>query len=248
MYQLSEVNKAHFVQHNQHYVKEFYNGTRWSEENEHRLEKMGVGGTWAKPVYLKELMHNLTNSTVQQQQKKQQPRVDWILYMYSDAMIVNFDFDLRCILPPLSISVATNNNDNIAMVLSQDAESINTGSFLIRVNDYGREIVDAWAGGYNNGRVDDQDYLIGMFDGEGSLKKEYSKSEQNNERPRPKLQITRPCSLNSGGGIETPKGHWMPYFEGVYVKGDFAVHFFGRKDKLEQMKSVDDGGLGFFSR
>ena len=65
---------------------------------------------------------------------------------------------------------------------------------------------------------------------------------------RPRMKIVRQCAMQSGGGLERSRDGLWPRFEGTYARGDFAVHFFGRPDKLEQMRIVESGSIGFLSR
>jgi hypothetical protein len=50
------------------------------------------------------------------------------------------------------------------------------------------------------------------------------------------------------GGLEA-HAHlkWRPFMEGTYARGDFALHFFERPDKLEQMRIASKGSLSFWS-
>ena len=55
--------------------------------------------------------------------------------------------------------------------------------------------------------------------------------------------------MHHEGGLELEQsqdGLW-PFFEGTYARGGVAVHFFGRPDKLEQIRVVESGLIGFLS-
>ena len=234
MYQLSERNKLEFVRTNE-YVSTLYNGTQWANEN---IDHLSVKSTWFKPLFLEGLVKNLT--------AVKHPRPDWILYLDHDIIILNHDFDLRELITLSEGNV----HENVAMILSTDAEGINTGAFIIRVNEFGVKIMESWMEGRDSG-MDDQSYFWTMFDDDGYLKKGMTKSQDATTIDQsiiPRMKLVRPCSLNSGGGIERKRGSYWLYFEGVYCKGDFAVHFFGRPDKLVQMKDAYRGSLGFISR
>jgi hypothetical protein len=237
MYQLSEKNKVEYVTRNEHCMNTLHNGSKWAYENIGRLSH--VKNTWFKPMFVEELIQNMTTAV------ENGTRPDWIIYLDHDIIIMNQDFDLRKLITLSGGDV----NDNVAMILSTDAEGINTGAFIIRVNDFGMKIMNAWTEGYASGK-DDQSYLWTIFDDDGYLKQTTSSNESNHTKKSfvPRMKLVRPCALNSGGGIERKRGKWWPYFEGVYCKGDFAVHFFGRPDKLVQMKDADRGSLGFISR
>ena len=237
LYQLSEKNKVEYVTRNEHYMNNFHNGSKWANENIHRLPH--VKNFWFKSMFVKELMHNMTAG-----QNATQPP-DWILYLDHDIIILNQDFDLRKLITLSGGDV----HDNVAMILSTDAEGINAGAFIIRVNGFGLKIMNAWTEGYASGK-DDQTYLWSIFDDDGYLKENTPSNDNHNANNSlvPRMKLVRPCALNAGGGVESKRGKWWPYFDGVYCRGDFAVHFFGRPDKLTQMKDADRGSLGFFSR
>lgn len=234
MYQLSEGNKVKYVTRNEHFMNNLHNGSKWANENIGRLSQ--VKNFWFKPVFIEELMQNMTavDST----------RPDWLLFLDHDIIILNQDFDLRKLITLSGGDL----HDNVAMILSTDAEGINSGAFIIRVNEFGLKIMNAWTEGHASGK-NDQSYLWTLFDDDGYLKQTQSNDSNNTTYSFvPRMKLVRPCALNSGGGIERKQGKWWPYFEGVYCKGDFAVHFFGRPDKLAQMKDAERGSLGFISR
>ena len=110
--------------------------------------------------------------------------------------------------------------------------------------------MDAWVRGAElaQGR-NDQEYFRDMFNDRGMLKPE---AEGNIVAPRnlsqPMLRIVPPCALQSAGGLEWDPKYKRPFWEGAYARGDFVVHFFGRPDKLEQMRVAAKGSLKFFSR
>ena len=235
MYQLSERNKLEFVQTNE-YVTTLYNGTQWANEN---IARLSVSKTWFKPMFLHELVKNLTMNT-------EHDSPIWILYLDHDIIILNHDFDLRKLITQSEGDV----HENVAMIISTDAEGINTGAFIVRVNEFGLKIMESWMEGRDSG-MDDQSYFWTMFDDDGFLKKGMKSKDAttiDDASVVPRMKLVRPCSLNSGGGIERKRGSFWFYFEGVYCKGDFAVHFFGRPDKLVQMKDASTGSLGFISR
>ena len=220
----------------------YINGTSWAEENYSNgthLDKIKGSrrGFWFKPTYLRELLQN-ANADIDQD-------IDWILYMDSDTMIVNQNFDLRQLLAGA--------RPDDALIISPEAEyKVNSGVFLLRNDVLGKMILEAWAAADSDAmaRMTDQDYLALMFDDDsGQLLERYMPKESidNSNSRRPRMKIIRQCALQSGGGIEQAKGSFWPYFEGTFVRGDFTVHFFGRPNKLEQMKLASRGSIGFFS-
>ena len=149
--------------------------------------------------------------------------------MDMDTIVMNHDIVLTRLLGPTD-----------ALIISPDAGGINTGVFLIANNEFGLEIINAWAEGITKHKstLTDQDYLRSIFDDKGLLRKNNSTAS---------LKLLRQCALQSTGGLEQGSGRW-PFMEGTYARGDFCVHFFGRPDKLEQMRIASKGSLAFFSR
>ncbi|KAL7517795.1 hypothetical protein ACHAWX_002685, partial [Stephanocyclus meneghinianus] len=202
IFQLSEKNKAEYVTINEHYMINLHNGSRWANENMGRLSH--INNTWFKPVFVRELVKNMT--------VENRTRPDWIIYLDSDIIILNQNFDLRRLI---TLS-GGNMHDELSMILSTDADGINSGAFLIRVNESGLKIMDAWIKGHESGK-DDQSYLNSIFDDDGFLLQVPSENNMNNALI-PRMKLVRPCALNAGGGIERKPGKWWPYFEGVYCK------------------------------
>ena len=229
---ISERNKVKYCDyHGYRYI----NGTEWAINSytSHLVHVQGSErGVWFKPIYLKELLRNMTFSASTD---------TWLLYMDVDSIIVNHKFDLRRLI--------ADTVEEDAIIISEDASGINTGVFLIRVNEMAMQILDIWGGRDTVKRysvdMNDQSYFRLMFREDGYLKQEYLKSS---ESLRPRIKIVRQCALQSGGGLESKPGRLCPHFEGRYAYGDFAVHFYGRPDKLAQMKIAERGSLDFWSR
>lgn len=229
---ISERNKVKYCDyHGYRYI----NGTEWAVNSytSHLVHVQGSErGVWFKPIYLKELLRNMTFSASTD---------TWLLYMDVDSIIVNHKFDLRRLI--------ADTVEEDAIIISEDASGINTGVFLIRVNELAMQILDIWGGRDTVKRysvdMNDQSYFRLMFREDGYLKQEYLKSS---ESLRPRIKIVRQCALQSGGGLESKPGRLWPHFEGTYAYGDFAVHFYGRPDKLAQMKIAETGSLDFWSR
>jgi len=181
-----------------------------AREQQHTVQ---LGGPqpemWFKPLYLQHLIQTFqANSSV-----------DWILFMDIDTIVMNHSIVLTRLLAGAG--------PTDALIISPDAGGINTGVFLIANNEFGLEIINAWAEGITKHKstLMDQDYLRSIFDNKGLPRKNNSTAS---------LKLLRQCALQSTGGLEQGSGRW-PFTEGTYARGDFCVHFFGRADKLEQM-------------
>jgi hypothetical protein len=232
MLALTESNKARYcdqVRAEDKKVCTYLNGTRWAEEH-YRSTSSYAGldqikgserGVWFKPTYLRSLLRNMTSNNSDKE------AFEWILYMDVDAMIVNLHFDLRSLLAGA--------DDDVALIISRDAESpVNSGIFLIRGNELGMMVMDGWLSDPKAGeKMNDQAFLAGMLDLETGLMKEQYVTSNNGTNDatvavRPRMKMVRQCALAAGGGIEVDPKTKMPFVEGAYAKGDFAVHFFGR--------------------
>ncbi|KAL7460442.1 hypothetical protein ACHAXS_000894 [Conticribra weissflogii] len=258
--QLSDQNKLHYCQlHN--YT--FLNGTDWALHNEHLLNTIPSGPEsvyWYKPMYLRDLLRTFSSPT-SNLLPAQRGGIDWILYLDTDVIIINHQFDLQSLLRATP--------DDVGLIATNDGMGLNAGAFLIRNNDVGRQIVESWMG------LDpklmtlesDQSYLQKMFDTpDRSLREDFvvnathatlsnneSKSVKSSSpattiSTRPKLQILRMCALAPGGGMERIGKTYKLYWDGTYATNNFAVHFFARPDKLDQMKKANSGLISFFSR
>lgn len=256
MLALSERNKARYCEQVRAggNVCTYLNGTKWAEEHYATTPsyagldqiKGSERGVWFKPAYLQSLLRNLTPSS------NEVEAFDWVMYMDADVMIVNFDFDLRSLLAGIE--------DVDATIIAKDAENpINAGILLVRANRLGMAVTDGWFSDPKaSERTTDQAFLAEMFDPEsGIMREKYATRSISNstngtangtEAVRPRMKVVKQCALAAGGGIEVDPETKMPFVEGAYARGDFAVHFFGRPDKLEQMRIVDEGSLGFLSR
>ena len=264
MVALSESNKLAFCARDlQHKLRgggpvgrqkcSYINGTAWATKHYNSTKdhiglneiKSGERGVWFKPVYLDALINNPVSDFAD-------GPMDWFLYMDSDTMIVNFNFRLHTLLAGVE--------PEDALIISRDAGGINSGVFILRNNELGRIITKAWISNVTAmTTMNDQDYLAQLFDKDtGYLCEKFmprigftvygSVTNTSGTVPRPRMKIIRQCAMQSGGGLERSQDGLWPHFEGTYARGDFAVHFFGRPDKLEQMKIVESGSLGFFSR
>jgi hypothetical protein len=265
MVALSESNKLAFCAQRQQKLRgggligrqkcSYINGTAWATKHYHSTKdrigldeiKGGERGVWFKPVYLDALINNAGEAT-----DLADGPIDWVLYMDSDTMIVNFNFCLHTLLAGVE--------PEDVLIISRDAEGINGGVFLLRNNELGRIITKAWT---SNAKAmtmtNDQDYLAQLFNKDtGYLCDRFmpkigfttndSVANISGKVSRPRMKIVRQCAMQSGGGLERSRDGLWPNFEGTYARGDFAVHFFGRPDKLEQMRIVESGSIGFLSR
>ena len=168
----------------------YLNGTEWALENnnnqttafiqglQQRVSKLGgpQPEMWFKPLYLQHLIQTFqANSSV-----------DWILYMDMDTIVMNHDIVLTRLLAGAG--------PTDALIISPDAGGINTGVFLIANNEFGLEIINAWAEGITKHKstLTDQDYLRSIFDDKGLLRKNNSTAS---------LKLLRQCALQSTGRV-----------------------------------------------
>eukprot|EP00569_Conticribra_weissflogii_P010941 CAMPEP_0171384106 /NCGR_PEP_ID=MMETSP0879-20121228/37933_1 /TAXON_ID=67004 /ORGANISM="Thalassiosira weissflogii, Strain CCMP1336" /LENGTH=390 /DNA_ID=CAMNT_0011896311 /DNA_START=255 /DNA_END=1427 /DNA_ORIENTATION=+ len=258
--QLSDQNKIRYCQmHN--YT--FLNGTDWALRNKQLLDTIPSGPEsvyWYKPMYLRDLLRNFS-SNAPNLSPAQRGGIDWILYLDTDVIIINHQFDLQNLLRATP--------DDVGLIATNDGMGLNAGAFLIRNNDLGRQILESWMELDTNLMTveSDQSYLQKMFDTpDHSLREDFmvnskhaalsnisSKSTNSlsaamNTSTRPKLQILKMCALAPSGGMERIGKTYKPYWDGTYATNNFAVHFFARPDKLEQMKKANRGSITFFSR
>lgn len=289
MYQISESNKRRYAR-TKGYA--YYNGTEWALQNldtqvvPHlvRNEELGTErAVWIKPLYLSHLLSSSSSSM--REQRQQQPQntsrisnlidtdnsVEWILYLDTDAIVMDHHFDLTRLLATARVdydpsSSSSPDEDTTGVIVSTDARGINTGAMLIRNDSRGERIVRAWVRGATEGLArgqNDQDYFRRMFDmgvvttagaAASAIRVGVLKDGAENfadgasySASSPTIRVVPPCALQSLGGLEWDDKRGRPYWEGAHVGGDFIVHFFGRPDKLEQMKIAASGSLTFFS-
>eukprot|EP00977_Amphora_coffeiformis_P025329 scaffold19245_cov199-Amphora_coffeaeformis.AAC.24 len=147
----------------------YYSGTAWALQNlethvllSHLRTNKGLGterAAWIKPLYLSHLL-----SSLQQQQTNNGTNKDdinynldsWVLYLDTDVVIMNHDLDLTRILVTAHVA------DTTGVIVSTDAQGMNTGVLLIRNNPVGQRILTVWVRGATQGLAlgqNDQDYF-----------------------------------------------------------------------------------------
>lgn len=179
------------------------------------------------------------------------------MWLDADALITNLRLPLDRIVNHVIQNAAStiNHNENIGLIVSTEAEGINAGSFLLANSPSGRAIVQAWAAGATASTIkSDQTYLKSLFDSNQLLKPQYwppSEKQQDHVNDDQDSTISYalapPCALMTGGGLEWSEQYKRPYWEGFHARGDFCVHFWGRPDKLKQLRIVHKGSLGLLS-
>ena len=197
----------------------FLNGTEWFIQNRHELEDV-LNPRWLKTIYMRHV-------------QKTHPELDWTLYLDSDIIIMRMDMGIDQLL------VGTAPDQGI--ILSEDGDGINSGAWIVSHQPVGRKVIDKWLEGPITlpwpEPPGNQQYLKQIIDQQGRLISDSSV----------RVKMNPGCALQSGGGLEWSSKYHKTYFEGAYGRGDFAVHFFGRHDKVEQMKTALSGSLAFFS-
>lgn len=222
MLQIATDNRIEYViRHN--YT--FLNGTHFFERNPDLVHSLQNRKHWLKSTFLLSELERLKDTDI-----------DWILWLDADALIMDME-------RPLDSLVATVSSDT-AIILANEANGVNAGSFLVANSPHGRNAMRAWARGATESDIkSDQRYLRSLFDKEGVLLSNYS---TDNLIDSTRYHIAEPCALMAGGGLEWSARQHRPFWEGMFARGDFVVHFWGRANKLEMMRLAASGSLGFF--
>ena len=279
MWHIAQRNRLKYCQ--QHGYT-FINGTEWAEHHFDIVDRLKNRTHMLKSIVLEDIFRNMGDGGVERQGKSQEhplttnhfdypnEELDWILFLDTDVMIINTDITI-----PQIIAGA---QPHEGMVISSEADRVNTGALLVANTVAGRAILQAWSTGANTKNwKSDQRYFYKLFDnttnhnllaekkfpggikvtshldydGGASVvteKGDMSRSSQLKELYHPHritYKVVKPCALQSGGGLEFSKLRGRPFVEGFYSRGDFAVHFFGKRDKLSLMRVVDRGSLNF---
>ena len=255
-YQTSEKNRIKYCK--RHGYK-YLNGTHWAEQHPSLLHKLGGRNVWLKSHFIQDILQNNTTTS----DAPDDHTLDYILFLDDDAIIMDLDRPLNSLVSDLK--------PEEGIVVAPEAREdafINAGGFVIANNAAGLDIIEAWARGAWDGLRHDQPYFNGLFDDEGQLKpwrkqkpnengivadkgraknNSTSTSSSSSLSPLPRYKLVPPCALQSGGGIEWSPKHKRVYAEGIHARGDFAVHFYGRPDKAEQVQIAARGSYGFIS-
>ncbi|KAL4984894.1 hypothetical protein BDW68DRAFT_180210 [Aspergillus falconensis] len=98
-------------------------------------------GYWNKPSYLLALVIRELSRPVNE-------RVEWLMWVDADSIIINPQIPLELFLPPSTL-------DGIHMVASKDHKGLNTGIFFLRVHEWSvRFLIETLAYPIYNSRVD----------------------------------------------------------------------------------------------
>jgi hypothetical protein len=232
----------------------FLNGTDWALRRPALMEALpGRRTHWLKSLFLQDVLRRSSEVAATGDPPPSQyevvgeeetyPVLDWILFLDTDVMILNRNVRMEQILAGAA-------HPDEALVVTTEADRVNAGAFLVANTAQGRAVMDLWATGHLTDAWSDQAYFRTIFDAE-SRKLKVNETWPGNVTvsvdPVPRFRVVRPCALQSGGGLEYSNVRGRPYWEGFYARGDFAVHFFGRPDKLNMMRMAERGSLGFFS-
>jgi hypothetical protein len=267
--ELLNVATRNRIQYCQRHGYTFLNGSDWYLHSDPEFIQQINGRThWLKSTFLAHVFKTMAPATtastsassITSQLSEQQaaataaypyPHLDWILYMDTDIAIMNMEIEISQIIAGATAQEG--------LVVTREADRVNAGAFVVSSSPYGRAIIDVWATGVVTFLRSDQTLFRGMF---GEKNQELKIDEfpgglivanKNNKDSSmlvanpPRYKIVPPCKLQSCGGLEYSSTLRRPYTEGFYVPGDFAVHFFGKRDKLALMKMATEGNVGFFS-
>ena len=141
-------------------------------------------------------------------------------------------------------------------VIAADASTLNTGSWLVKNNEKGKALLQEWARLQPNFKTNQQAFNAlynarARVEGYACKVDESDRSSSSSVRacieegPVRGIAVVPLCSIGSWGGLE-----WnglRPYTQGMYVDGDFAVHFAGRGDKKAEDIKKALGGESFWS-
>jgi len=174
------------------------------------------------------------------------PLYDWVAWFDGDVWVDNLEVELERFLPS---SPTTSGQEEVSMVISRDDEGINSGVWLLRNSKAGLQLLDEWR--RYMGRLDfprDQRALRDIYnrralwnveDSEGMVRELMKGTGEGTtiDAPAAGFLVNRQCAMNA---TPTPT-RW----DGVFMRGDFAVHFFGfpKRKKEFCVDTVAKGGL-----
>jgi hypothetical protein len=250
--QILNVATRNRIQYCERHGYTFLNGSDWYLNSDPVFMKQINGRThWLKSTFLADVFRTMAPASASQSKQTTYPypHLDWVLYMDSDIAIMNMDIEISQI-----IAGATAHE---GLVVTREADRVNAGAFVISSSPSGRAIMDVWAtGAVTKFLWSDQTFFRGMFgeNQELDVNKEFpgglilsNNKDSSVVANPPRYKVVPPCKLQCCGGLEYSSTLRRPYTEGLYVPGDFAVHFFGKRDKLALLKMAIEGNVGFFS-
>ena len=177
---------------------------------------------------------------------EQYSHLDWLFWMDTDALFMNMQISLTQLLAGVK--------ETELIIIAADAEGINAGTFFIRNTRAGRDFCkellkqqskysyeqQAMSATYNKAVEDSGQHCVV---GERDNLRLPSGIKACLHQKAPGFRILRLCAMGSWAGLEWKHGHGY-YFDGVYMNGDFIIHFPGdRRVKLSLMKWVLSGRL-----
>mmetsp|Transcript_22041 Transcript_22041/g.47933 ORF Transcript_22041/g.47933 Transcript_22041/m.47933 type:complete len:402 (-) Transcript_22041:504-1709(-) len=230
---------------------EYLNGTAWAEQRPELRERLGGRNVWLKSLFVLDVLRSRGGAiSGSGRTGREDGALDYVLFLDADAIIMDFSRSLTSLVYDL--------NPDEGIVVAPEAREdafINAGGFVVASNAVGLNIIEAWAEGAWTGLKHDQPYFNNLFDDNGYLKPWRSEGKGGGNTSttlvssgiQPRYKLVPPCALQSGGGIEWSTFHGRIYAEGFHAKGDFAVHFYGRPDKVQQMEIASDTSMGFIS-
>ena len=177
---------------------------------------------------------------------KQYRNLDWIFWIDTDALIMNIYISLTELLAGVK--------DSDLIIIGADAEGINAGTFFIRNNHAGKKLCTKLLHQQQKYKYEQQ-AMSAMYN--AAVEKsgqECVVSERVNlylpsgvkaclDKKAPGFRLLKLCAIGSWAGLERKRGQGL-YFEGVYMEGDFIIHFPGdRRAKLGLMKQALSGNI-----
>lgn len=177
---------------------------------------------------------------------KQYHNLDWLFWIDTDALIMNIHISLTQLLAGVE--------DNDLIIIGADAEGINAGTFFVRNNRAGRNFCTELLHQQEKYNYEQQ-AMSAMYN--AAVEKsgqECVVSESVNlklpsgvkaclDKKAPGFRLLKLCAIGSWAGLERKRGQGL-YFDGVYMEGDFIIHFPGdRSAKLGLMKQALSGKI-----
>lgn len=220
--QLSHQNKEHYCTR-QGYA--MLDGTGWYSSSTHGHLTYY---SWLKVQFLCHMMND---------HKEHQ----WLFWMDTDTLIMNMQIRLGQLLVDVE-------RDDV-IVIAADAEGLNAGTFFIQNSEAGRAFCENWLSKRAKYRYEQQALSILYNEaveenGDMCSVEELDLSHPSGIRAclnktAPGFRVLRLCAMGSWSGLEWKCSHGY-YFQGVYMYGDFIVHFAGndKETKLRLMEKM----------
>ena len=173
------------------------------------------------------------------------PHCEWVLFTDIDLIIMNFGISI----PELLRGIAADDY----FVIAADSLTLNTGSWLVRNSEKGKELLREWARMQVNYKTNQQAFNA-LYNARAECKGKDKVEDLSHSGSVvacinthvPGIAVVPLCGIGSWGGLEWSKGG-VPYMQGMYVDGDFAVHFAGRGAEKVKLIAQALGGEHFWS-